>query len=157
MLELFADLDLSKEAAAYIAKGLRALADCDGTHANELALVEEFERGSDLPAGSADGFQVDGGGPLAGVQQKELFLRSLQLMALADGRISRAESEWLASVAGELDIDGDRQVELAVEAKKYLLASLSGVQAFYSQAYGIGRSLGLEDADIIEVLGPDPR
>ena len=46
------------------------------------------------------------------------------------------------------------ELELAVEAKKYLLSSLKGVRAFRAQAIGVGRSLGLSEADIEEVLGP---
>ena len=157
MIELFADLDLSTEAAAYIAQGLRALAACDGTHANEIALVEEFERGLALDPTDGDAFDLAGGGPLTTTQEKELFLRSLQLMALADGRISGREKTWIDDAAGGLGIDDGRKDELAIEAKKFLLGSLSGVNAFYDQAYGVGRSLGLDDAAILEVLGPDPR
>ncbi len=157
MIELFADLDLSKEAAAYIAGGLRALAACDGTHANEIALVEEFERGLGLEAADGDAFELASGGPLATDQEKEIFLRSLQLMALADGRISSREKVWIDDAAGGLGISDGRKDELAVEAKKFLLGSLAGVNAFYEQAYNVGRSLGLDEAAILEVLGPDPR
>ena len=157
MLELFADLDLSTEAAAYIAQGLRALAACDGTHANEIALVEEFERGLSLEPGDGDSFDLGTGGPLGTEAEKELFLRSLQLLALADGRISSREKVWIDDAAAGLGIDDGRKDELAIEAKKFLLGSLAGVKAFYQQAYGVGRSLGLAEADILEILGPDPR
>lgn len=157
MIELFADLALSKEAAAYIAQGLRALAACDGTHANEIALVEEFEQGLDIEPTEGDAFDLADGGPLGSVQEKELFLRSLQLMALADGRISSREKAWIDAAAAGLGIDDGRRDELAVEARKYLLGSLAGVSAFYEQAFGVGRSLGLDEEAIVEVLGPDPR
>lgn len=156
MLELFADLDLSRDASAYIARGLRALADCDGTHGNEIALIAEFERGLDLPAATGV-FELASGGPLESEQAKELFVRSLQLLALADGRISDREQEWIEGVCAGLGIGDVRREQLAVEAKKYLLGSLKGVSAFYPQACGVGRALGLSEADIVEVLGPDPR
>ncbi len=154
MIEIFADLDLSKDAAAYIAQGLRALAGCDGLHNNELALVEEFERGVGIDPTDADDFASAGGGPLESGEQREIFLRSLQLLALADGGISDREKEWINTVCADLGISGDRRDELAVEAKKYLLSSLKGVRAFRAQAIGVGRSLGLSEADIEEVLGP---
>jgi hypothetical protein len=157
MLELFADLDLSTDAAAYIAQGLRSLAACDGTHANEIALVEEFERGLNLEPGDGDAFELADGGPLTTLAERELFMRSLQLMALADGRISTREKVWIDEAAGELGINDERKDELAVEARKFLLGSLAGVKAFYKQAFGVGLSLGLAEADIVEILGPDPR
>ncbi len=153
MIEFFGEVDLTPDAAAYIAQGLRALADCDGLHTNELALVEEFERGVGISPTDAADFSSAGGGPLSGAGQKELFLSSLQLLALADGRISAREAEWIDGVSADLGIADGRKDELAVQAKKYLLGSLAGVEAFKAQAVEVGRSLGLSDADIADVLG----
>ncbi len=152
MIELFADVDLSNDAAAYIASGLRALAGCDGFHTNEIALVEEFERGVGIDPTSASDFQSAGGGPLKDDSERELFLSSLQLLALADGRISAREDEWITSVSSDLGIGEARRQELAVQAKQYLLSSLAGVNAFRAQAEAVGKSLGLTDAQIAEVL-----
>jgi len=152
MIELFADLDLSKDAAAYIASGLRALAACDGLHNNELALVEEFERGIGIDATDAADFQSAGGGPLASGRERELFLSSLQLLALADGRISSREEAWIDGVCTDLGIAGGRRDELAIQARQYLLSSLAGVSAFREQAEGVGRQLGLTPEQIAEVL-----
>ncbi len=141
MLELFKDVELSNEAASWMAQGLRALASCDGLHTSELALVEAFERELGLdPTDPAD-FSASAN-PLTGDTETELFVRSLQLMALADGRISA------------LGVADARRAELAVESKKFLLGSLAGVSAFRAQAEQVGRSLGLSDADIASVLGP---
>jgi uncharacterized tellurite resistance protein B-like protein len=153
MLELFKDVELSNEAASWMAQGLRALASCDGLHTSELALVEAFERELGLdPTDPAD-FSASAN-PLTGDTETELFVRSLQLMALADGRISAKEDEWIAGVAGALGVADARRAELAVESKKFLLGSLAGVSAFRAQAEQVGRSLGLSDADIASVLGP---
>jgi len=151
MLELFKDVDLTQEAAAWMAQGLRALASCDGLHTSELALVEAFERELGIdPTDPAD-FNATVS-PLTGATEAELFVRSLQLMALADGRISAREEEWIAGVSGNLGVDAGRRAELAIESKKYLLSSLAGVSAFRDQAEGIGRSLGLSPEDIASVL-----
>lgn len=152
MIELFADLDLSKDAASYIASGLRALAGCDGLHNNELALVEEFERGIGIDPTDAGDFSSGGGGPLATEKERELFLSSLQLLALADGRISDREDEWINDVSADLGISQDRREALAVQAKQYLLGSLAGVKAFRPQAEAVGRQLGLTDEQISAVL-----
>lgn len=153
MIEFFGEVDLNPDAAAYIAQGLRALASCDGLHTNELALVEEFERGVGIPPTDGADFASDGGGPLGDTSERELFLSSLQLMALADGRISSREAEWIDRVSSDLGIDADRREVLAVRAKKYLLGSLAGVKAFRDQAEDVGRSLGLSDEDIADALG----
>jgi hypothetical protein len=155
MIELFTDLDLSKDAAAYIARGLRALAGCDGLHNNELALVEEFERGLGIDATDGREFASAGGGPLTTSEERELFLSSLQLLALADGRISAREEEWLDDLCTDLGIPGDRKDELAIQAKQYLLSSLAGVSAFRTQAEAVGRQLGLTDEQISSVLDKD--
>ncbi|MCP4869880.1 MAG: hypothetical protein GY898_14310 [Proteobacteria bacterium] len=152
MIELFADVDLSQDAAAYIASGLRALADCDGLHNNELALVEEFERGVGIDPTNGGDFAAAGGGPLSSDKERELFLSSLQLLALADGRISDREDEWINAVCSDLGITGDRKDELAVQAKQYLLGSLAGVSAFRPQAEAVGHQLGLTDTQISAVL-----
>jgi hypothetical protein len=156
MLELFAEMELNQEAASYIAQGLRALASCDGLHMRELALIESFERDLGLePTDPAD-FKANGGGPLASRQERELFIRSLQLMALADGRMSKREADWIADVSTQLGVDGERREQLALEAKKHLLGALAGVTVFREQAISVGRSLGLTDEDIAEVLGEVP-
>jgi hypothetical protein len=155
MRELLNDTDLAPDAAAFMSHGLRALAHLDGIHTSELALVEEFERSMGIPAGDHRKFDPAGGGPLADSAQKEAFYRTLQLMALADGRVSAREDTWIENVAGELGIAADRQKTLAVDARKYMLSSLAGVTAFREQAVAVGRSLGLSDEQIQDVLGGD--
>lgn len=154
MRDLLTDTDITPSAAAFMANGLRALAHLDGIHTSELALVEEFERSMGIPAGDAKKFDTADVGPLDDAQ-REAFLRTLQLMALADGRVSARESEWIGRVASEFGVSAERQAELAVEARKYMLSSLAGVTAFREQAVAVGRSLGLSDAQIEDVLGSE--
>ncbi len=154
MQELKSDVAISQEAASYIAQGLRALAHLDGIHTSELALVEAFERAYELPPKDGKDFDPAGGGPLVG-EEKEVFLHTLQLMALADGRISGREAAWIERVSEQLEIDAARRNELERDAKMQMLSSLAGVTAFREQAVGVGRSLGLSDADIDDVLGAE--
>jgi len=152
MLQLFEGLDLSPESAAWMAGGMRALAACDGFHLAELALIDEFERGLGLPPSDGDDFDARDC-PLESTEAREVFVRSVQLMSLADGRRSSLEDEWINRACSCLDISDERRTELEREAKKFLLSSLAGVTAFRAQAVGIGESLGLSAADIDEVLG----
>jgi len=152
MLQLFEGLEISKESAAWMASGMRALASCDGFHTAELALVDEFERG--LGIDPTDGADFDARTcPFDSTQEREIFVRSLQLMALADGRKSSREGEWLDRTCDCLGIPEERRTELERDAKKFLLSSLSGVTAFRDQAVSVGESLGLSAEDIDEVLG----
>lgn len=153
MQELLTDTELDPAAAAFMSHGLRALAHIDGLHTSELALVEEFEHAMGIPPGDARKFDMQGGAVLPQSEQKEAFFRTLQLMALADGRVSAREREWMAKVGGELGISEERQDVLAVDARKYMLSSLAGVTAFREQAVAVGQSLGLSTEQIDEVLG----
>jgi uncharacterized membrane protein YebE (DUF533 family) len=153
MLAVSSEVPLSQDAAVYIARGLRALAGVDGLHPAELALVESFEQDLGLEPTSASQFQSQGGGPLTDSAQRELFVRSMFLMALADGRISAYEGAWIERVATEIGVPAERQRTLATDAKKFLLSSLAGVRAFRAQAMEVGRGLGLSEEDIAAVLG----
>jgi hypothetical protein len=152
MIQLFEHLEISAESAAWIASGLRALASCDGFHTAELALVEEFERGLGIEASSRGDFDARTS-PLQSTEEREVFVCSLQLMSLADGRQSSREEEWIVRTSECLGVSEARRLELEVDAKKFLLSSLSGVTTFRAQAVSIGQSLGLSDAVIDEVLG----
>jgi hypothetical protein len=152
MLQLFEELEITPESAAWMASGMRALAGCDGFHTAELALIDEFERGLGVDASAADDFDARTC-PFDSEQEREVFVRSLQLMALADGRKSSRESEWIDRVCGCLGISDERKDALERDARKFLLSSLAGVTAFREQAVSIGQSLGLSDEDIDEVLG----
>lgn len=152
MLQMFEDLEISKESASWMASGLRSLADCDGLHTAELALIEEFERSIGIDP--TDGADFDGrNSPLGSDEEREVFIRSLQLLALADGVKSSREGEWIDRVCSCLNISDERQAALEREAKMFLLSSLAGVTAFRDKAVGVGESLGLSAEDIDEVLG----
>ena len=152
MIQLFEHLDISAESAAWIASGLRALASCDGFHTAELALVEEFERSLGIAKSNDDEFDA-GTSPLQSTEEREVFVCSLQLMSLADGRKSSREEEWIIGVCADLGVAEARRLELEIDAKKFLLSSLAGVTTFRAQAVSIGQSLGLSDEAIDEVLG----
>ena len=134
-----------------MASGMRSLAGCDGYHTAELALVDEFERGLGLERTDGSSFDARHS-PLESAEEVEVFIRSLQLMSLADGRRSSREQEWLDGVCECLGVSAERKDKLEREARMYLLSSLHGVTTFRDQAISIGRSLGLSEEDIAEAL-----
>ena len=154
MLQLFENLQISSDSASWMSSGLRALANCDGTHDAEVALIEEFEQGLGLPAGDPSTFDARSS-PLKSKDEVEVFVLSLQLMSLADGKRTDSEQEWLERVCLCLDVSDKRRIDLDREARMFLLSSLKGVTAFRDQAEAIGRSLSLSDDDIAEALDAD--
>ena len=151
MLQLFENLEISSDSASWMSSGLRALANCDGTHDAEVALIEEFEKGLGLPPGDPSNFDARTS-PLKSEAEVEVFVLSLQLMSLADGKRTDSEQEWVERVCLCLKVSDRRRLELDREARMFLLSSLKGVTAFRHQAEAIGRSLGLSEEDIAGAL-----
>ncbi len=152
MYELADDIQLSPEAAAYIAMGLRGLAGSDGYHPSELALIESFERDLGLRPSNPAAFSLDEH-PLTKTEEFEAFLRTAHIVALADGRLSAREQEWLARAAVAFGISEERRNELAREARKFLLRTMVAVNP--GQGPAIGKMLGLSDAEVEEALSAD--
>ncbi len=135
-------VELSAEAAHVVAAGMRAVAQADGNHPREEALIDAFE--ADLPPGSAE---LDLS-LLDTLALKEAFLKSCVLVAFADGRISEAELTVLRGFLQELALGPEELGQATREVASALLSQFSTVQTFRDQVIEIGRSLGLDDAAI---------
>ena len=137
--------DLDRDPASFIAAGLRELAAIDGTHDQELALIEAFE--ADIDAEPV-AFDLSGDHPLTTPELRDLFLRSAIMLALADGHISELEGERLGRWARALDVDVSTLAELYRSVKQGMLRHFQGATLFREQVQEIGRELGLADEDI---------
>lgn len=151
MRELFDDVDINKDEAVWIARGLRALANCDGLAAAELAMVENLEQELGVGSTANDQFDADAS-PLRGDAQQAVFVRTLVLLSLVDGHVSARETDFIVDACKRMGLSDARRGELEVDAKKYLLGSLEGVREFRAQAVAVGRRLGLSDAEIDDAL-----
>lgn len=151
MRELLNDVDITKDEAVWIAQGLRALACCDGLAAAELAMVENFEQELGIESTVHDGFEPDAS-PLRGDAQQAVFVRTLVLLSLVDGRVSTRETDFIVDVCNRMGLSDEHRGELEVDAKKYLLGSLEGVRHYRAQAVAVGKRLGLSEAQIEEAL-----
>lgn len=151
MRELFTDVDINKNEAIWIAQGLRALAKCDGLAAAELAMVESLERELDIGSTAHDAFDADAS-PLRGDAQQAVFVRTLVLLSLVDGRVSSRETDFIVDACTRMGLSDDRRAELEVDAKMYLLSTLEGVRHFRDQAIAVGKRLGLSEDQIERVL-----
>lgn len=147
MSDLHEPVDLDARAARTIAAGMRQVAAADGDHPNELALIQAFEQ--ELPPGESaevdlTALKTDGA--------KEVFLKSLVLVALADGRMSEEEVLVIQAYASQLGLGEDVLTDLIQQVSVMMLGHFSGVIHFREQANAIGRALGLDDATIDRVL-----
>ena len=139
-------VNLDARTAHAIAQQLRELAQVDGTHPREEALIQAFE--ADLPpVESASLSDVDT------PEAREALLKSLVLLALADGQISPEEGAHIRGVAAKIG-QGEADVARAVaEVGRAMLSQFEGVKIFRQQVLALGLSMGLSAADVEAALG----
>ena len=143
-MQLERSVDLDANAAAFIAKGMRAIAIADGhVHPRELALIEAFE--ADLPSLEvADNLKLPG-------EAAAVYVQSLVLVALADGVVSDDEREVIASLAkaqGYSKVMVDHEI---VEAKRWFLSAFKGVRIFRDALLLIASDLGLSEEEVAKL------
>jgi uncharacterized tellurite resistance protein B-like protein len=148
MTDLHEHFDLDARTARTIAAGMREVAQADGEqHPMELALIQAFEQ--ELPAGEDAEVEL---AALTNAESKEVFLKSLVLVAMADGRISEEEVVVIRGYADQLDLDEGVLTDLIQQVSVMMLSHFTGVIHFRDQAHAIGRALGLDDTTIERVL-----
>jgi hypothetical protein len=149
MKAFFHEIPMDRETASFFAAGLRMLAEVDGFHDAELALIGSFEGGLEV---EATAFDLSGDHPLDTAEKAELFMRSAILLALADGGISEMEGELIGRWAHALSIPVERLADLFKDVKVYLLSTFEDSTLFREQAEKIGEELGLDKEDITTTL-----
>ena len=92
------EVDLDEAAARTFAAAMREVAARDGEHPEEVEIIDAFE--AQLPSGAGE---VDLSS-LTTAAHKDAFLRSLVLVAFADGRVSGEERTVIARYADALSI-----------------------------------------------------
>jgi len=137
---LDADVDLDASAAAAIASGMRQVAQADGMiHQRELSLIASFE--ADLPGGG------DPEAPLQSDAKKQVYLRSLIMVALADGVITDKEEERISALAEAQGI-GRAQIHAeTLEVKRWFLRAFQGVHIFRDAVVRVAQDLGLDEEE----------
>ena len=142
-------VDLDAAAARTIAAGMREVARADGTHPREEALIDLFE--ADLPAGAST---VDLSS-LTTAPAREAFLKSLVLVAYADGDISAPERAVIHRYASALGLDTAAIGSLFLDVASSLLSRLAGATIWRDEVANIGREMGLEESAIDAALRSD--
>ena len=141
-------VDVNGPQGRAIAAAMREVAVVDGLHAAEAELIERFE--ADLPpaTGEADASVIDTD-PL-----RNAYVKSMVLVALADGMVSAPERELIAQKSAAVGVEISQLNRIYREVAKGLFSAFSGVQIYRDQAKEIGRGLGLSDAEIYAILDP---
>ncbi len=118
-----AERDLSPRSAAVIAAGMMAVALADGeAHPREVAMIEGFR--GELPE------DVDPSGVLLEDDwERQVFVRSLLMVALADGKVSEDEERVIAELAQAHGVDADAVGQIRQQVGMQMAYTLAGESA----------------------------
>ncbi len=152
-MSFFPETELSAVEAETFARGLYAIAQVDGVHERELALISDFYS-SVAGQGSSEAVvfaSLDRTSPLAPndvaailrtPQQRELFVKTAFLLTWADGSVSAAERATVEQFARALGVADTRKTELELEVKDFLLRPLANL-ANVNAVSAVAKKLGL--------------
>ncbi len=133
--DFFAQQDLNFDQVKVLTHAMMAVARVDGVHDNEMRLVREFYESC---ARAGDPRLEDiAGGPFDPAVAKphfdtpelaKLFVKSLILLAFADGEYAKLEDDIIRQYADIVGVTSEQVTALHEATKEYLLASLSHIQ-----------------------------
>jgi len=131
----FAEQELNFEQVKVLTHGLMTLAKVDGIHDNEMALIREFyescARAGDpkLEEVAKGSFQIDKAKRLFDTPElSKLFVKSLILLAFADGEYADAEADLIREWAASLGVSSAEVDALYEATKEHMMAALAHVQ-----------------------------
>ena len=133
--EFFLEQNLSFEQVKALTRAMLTLARVDGVHDNEMKLIREFyescSRAGDprLEEVGSGRFDVEQAKALfATPDLSRLFVKTLILLAFADGHFAKGEDELLRSWASELGLSKEDVDRLTEATKEFLLGGLAHVE-----------------------------
>ena len=140
------EVDLDASAVHTFAAAMREVAACDGEHPRELELIAAFESQVPGPSGEVDL------ATLTTPAHREAFLKSLVLVAYADGQVTDAERAVITRYADALGVDSATRTKAWTDVASALLSVFSGVRTYRSQVVALGESMGLDRETIDGIL-----
>ena len=133
--DFFSEQPLDFEHVKVLTHALVALARVDGVHDNEMALVREFYDGC---ARTGDPrLEEVAKGPFDPARAREvfdtpelgqLFVKSLVLLAFADGTYAPEEDARIREYAAAVGVDGEAVDKLLQSTRDFLMGSLAHVR-----------------------------
>lgn len=133
--DFFNPQDLSFEQVKVLTHGMMAVARADGIHDNEMSMIREFydscsrigdPRLEDVAGGPFD--PADAAEAFSTPEERKLFIKSMILLAFADGNYAKVEDELVRSYAAALEVSPEQVDALHEATKEFLLASLSHIK-----------------------------
>jgi hypothetical protein len=148
-MDFFPELDVNALQAEAIARGLYAVAQVDGVHERELALISDFYWSASEGEHAAPSIERVGGldpkdvaSMLPSAQHRELFVKSAYLLAWSDGQVSAGERAKIAEYAKALDVSAEAQTKLEAQVKDFLMRSLAGLSNVESVS-AVAKKMGM--------------
>jgi tellurite resistance protein len=139
-------MDVDEIAASVIAAGMRAVAKADGeVHARELELIEGFASGLPNAVATASGRVAD-------EQIAATYLRSLVMVALADGVVSPVERTVIVRLAAEMGVDEARVDAEIGSVKRQFLKEYAQRNPLRHRLTALASELGLPEAEVDAAL-----
>ena len=148
MIDFINDIDVSDAASITFASAMKKMASADGeVHPAEEEMIVSFLRDAQaaLPNVKEDLSTIDT------PELKSAFLKTLALVALVDGVLRKPELSLMQEYIDQLGY-GQSAASVFEDVGKVVLNQFRGVVAFRDQAEEIGRSFGLSESAIAEVL-----
>lgn len=134
-----ADLDAAQ--AAWFARGMRRVAQADGmVHDREMNLIAAFEAGLEPGAEAARPTMPE---PVA-----VAYVRSLIMVALADGVIGDAELQEIRTLTEESELDPAVVDGEILTVKRWFLGVFAGVDVFRDAVVRVAEDLGLPESEV---------
>jgi hypothetical protein len=133
---------LDEAAAAVIGRDMRIVAEADGIlHVRELSLIDAF-------VGALPDVEVEGYECISTDELRLTYLRSLVMVALADGQVSDEEYEVILELAANVGLSNTEVDRVLSEARREFMSIFSGLKLFRDSMRSVGRDMGLSDEDI---------
>jgi uncharacterized tellurite resistance protein B-like protein len=133
--EFFAEQNLNFEQVKALTRAMLAVARVDGVHDNEMKLIREFyescARAGDprLEEVASGKFDIESVKSLfEGPDLPKLFIKTMILLAFADGKFAKAEDDLIREWANRMGLGREDVDRLTEATKEFLLAGLSHLQ-----------------------------
>lgn len=133
--DFFVDQDLSFEQVKALTHAMMAVARVDGVHDNEMALVRGFYEGCSrqgdpsLDEVCAGPFDMAAKKALfASPELGQMFIKSLILLAFADGQCTKPEDEAIRAYGATLGLSTAAIDQLFEATKEFLMGGLAHVE-----------------------------
>lgn len=133
--DFFSEQNLSFDQVKALTRAMLTVARVDGVHDHEMRMIREFydacSRQGDprLEEIGSGKFEIDSAKKLFGSPElSKMFIKTLMLLAFADGSYAKAEDDLIRDWASTLSISGEEVDHLLTATKEFLLGGLAHVQ-----------------------------